>query len=199
MRRSVTVSRACCGRAAIRWRPTSVVGNSCANSTEARPGCILLDMRLSDLDGFELQDLLKAAGCILPVIFLTGYGDIPTSVRAIKAGADDFLSKPVSRTTLVEAVERAFAKYRLREIERGRVAGLRSQLALLTPREREVFFLVVRGKMNKEIAFELGTSERTVKAHRHGVMEKLKVNSVAAAVSMAERLGLLAPREDKDI
>ena len=86
----------------------------------------------------------------------------------------------------------------LREKERERVAGLRSQLALLTPREREVFSLVVRGKMNKEIAFELGTSERTVKAHRHGMMEKLKVNSVAAAVSMAERLGLLAPREDKD-
>ena len=168
------------------------------NSADIYPGCILLDMRLSDLDGFELQDRLKQTGCILPIVFLTGYGDIPTSVRAIKAGADDFLSKPVSRTTLLEAVERAFVQYRGRETEHERVVGLRAKLSLLTPREREVFSLVVRGKMNKEIAFRLGTSERTVKAHRHGMMEKLKFNSVAAAVSMAERLGLLAEHEDKD-
>ena len=112
MRYSATVLRACCEHRGYQVAAYESGRQFLQNSADVRPGCILLDMRLSDLDGFELQDRLKDAGCILPIVFLTGYGDIPTSVRAIKAGADDFLSKPVSRTTLLEAVERAFAKYR---------------------------------------------------------------------------------------
>ena len=130
---------------------------------------------------------------ILPIVFLTGYGSIPMSVQAIKAGAEDFLSKPVSKDTLLEAVERALVRYQERRQQSGRLHDLRALVSTLTPREREVFALVVRGKLNKQIAHELGTSERTIKAHRHAAMEKLKVQSLAEAVSIAERLGLLAP------
>jgi FixJ family two-component response regulator len=166
------------------------------NPSDVDPGCILLDMRMSDLDGLELQDRLKEAGCILPIVFLTGYGDIPSSVKAIKAGADDFLSKPVAKGPLLAAIDRALARYSALRADRDRIGGLRSHLSELTTREREVFLLVVRGKLNKEIAFEIGTSERTVKAHRHSAMKKLKVRSVAAAVSIAERLGMLKPQSD---
>jgi FixJ family two-component response regulator len=154
--------------------------------------CILLDLQMAKLDGLELQQRLKCGGCTLPIVFLTGHGDIPASVKAIKAGAEDFLTKPVSRGILVDAVENALARRRRQLDERDRIDALRSLVAALTPRERQVFFLVVRGKMNKQIAFELGTSERTIKAHRHAIMVKLNVRSVAAAVSIAERLGMLA-------
>jgi FixJ family two-component response regulator len=156
------------------------------------PGCILLDLRMSGLTGLELQDRLKETDCILPIVFLTGHADIPSSVKAIKAGAEDFLAKPVSKKTLLEAVERALARYRERRDQHDRIGGLRARLSALTPREHEVFALVVRGKLNKQIAFALGTSERTVKAHRHAVMEKLEVQSIAEAVAIAERLGMLA-------
>jgi RNA polymerase sigma factor (sigma-70 family) len=166
------------------------------NLSDLDPGCILLDLRMSDLDGLELQDRLKEAGCILPIVFLTGYGDIPSTVKAMKAGADDFLSKPVAKGPLLAAIERALDRYSAQREDRDRIGGLRSHLSELTTREREVFSLVVRGKLNKEIAFEIGTSERTVKAHRHSAMKKLKVRSVAAAVSIAERLGMLKPQSD---
>jgi len=156
-------------------------------------GCILLDLQMSGLDGLELQRRLTRLGNVLPIIFLTGHGDIPTSVRAIKAGADDFLSKPVSTATLRESVERALERYDATYAQHERLNTLRALVATLTPREREVFDLVVRGKLNKQIAYELGTSVRTVKAHRHNLMEKLQVGSVAEAVSIAERLGTLAP------
>ena len=156
-------------------------------------GCILLDVQMIGLDGLELQDRLVRLGNVLPIIFLTGHGDIPTSVRAIKAGAEDFLSKPVSAVTLRDAIHRALERYdavRERHEQRDALVAL---VATLTPREREVFDLVVRGKLNKQIAHSLGTSERTVKAHRHNVMQKLQVHSVAEAVSIAERLGMLSP------
>ena len=156
------------------------------------PGCILLDMRMSGLSGLELQDRLAKLDNILPIVFLTGHGSIPMSVQAIKAGAEDFLSKPVSKATLLEAVERALARHRERREQRDKLDDLRALVATLTPREREVFALVVRGKLNKQIAYELGTSERTIKAHRHAAMEKLKVRSLAEAVALADRLGLLA-------
>jgi len=156
------------------------------------PGCILLDVRMPDLSGPELQARLVELGNALPIVFLTGHGDIPTSVRAIKAGAEDFLSKPVPKRTLLEAVERALARYAESREKRDRLAALRPLVEAFTLREREVFSLVVRGKLNKQIAFELGTSERTIKAHRHNIMQKLQVNSVAEAVSIAERIGLLA-------
>jgi FixJ family two-component response regulator len=159
------------------------------------PGCILLDLRMDGLDGLELQNRLLEQGCLLPIVFLTGHGDIPTSVRAIKGGAEDFLSKPVSKETLLEAVERALARDQDRREQHNRMNALRARVASLTPRESEVFALVVRGRLNKQIAYALGTSERTVKAHRHAVMQKLKVGSLAEAVSIAERLGMLTTQD----
>jgi RNA polymerase sigma factor (sigma-70 family) len=156
-------------------------------------GCILLDVKMPGLSGPELQNLLAKNGSILPIIFLTGHGDIPTSVLAIKAGAEDFLSKPISKATLVDAVQRALSRCQQTREQVLQLAAMRALLAKLTPRENEVFALVVRGKLNKQIAHELGTSERTIKAHRHAIMEKLQVQSVARAVSFAERLGLLTP------
>lgn len=156
------------------------------------PGCILLDVRMPDLSGPELQARLVEFGNALPIVFLTGHGDIPTSVRAIKAGAEDFLSKPVPTKTLLDAVERALARYEERREQHDRLAGLRALVETFTLREREVFSLLVRGKLNKQIAFELGASERTIKAHRHNIMQKLQVHSLAEAVSIAERLGMLA-------
>jgi len=157
----------------------------------AEPGCILLDLRMAGLNGLELQDRLHARGIILPIIFLTGHGDIPSSVRAIKAGAEDFLSKPVRKETLIAAVERALARYQEAHQRQLRLTALRALVDALTPRESEVFALIVRGKLNKQIAFQLGTSERTVKAHRHSIMEKLGVQSLAQAVSIAARVGML--------
>jgi FixJ family two-component response regulator len=159
--------------------------------TDAMPQCILLDMRMSGLDGLQVQEKLNQMGSIVPIVFLTGHGDVPASVKAMKAGAEDFLTKPVKKEDLFEAVERGFARHRIRQRERDRLEGLSTQMSTLTAREREVFSRVVRGKMNKQIAFELGTSERTIKAHRHAAMAKLGLQSVAAATSLAERLGML--------
>jgi FixJ family two-component response regulator len=154
-------------------------------------GCILLDLRMSGLQGFELQELLAKAGNVLPIIFLTAHGDIGAGVKAIKAGAEDFLPKPVSREALFECVERALARNTQQRQQLDRLKAMRSLVASLTPRETEVFALIVRGKLNKQIAHELGTTVRTIKAHRQAVMEKLDVRSFAEAVSMAERLGML--------
>lgn len=161
------------------------------NPPASGPGCILLDVRMAGLSGLDLQDQLNRRGTALPIVFLTGHGDIPTSVKAIKAGAEDFLSKPVSRETLLSTVERALAHCREANDKQERIKALRALVATFTPRESEVFALVVHGKLNKQIAYELGTSERTVKAHRHRIMEKLRVHSLAEAVSIAERLGLV--------
>ena len=131
------------------------------------------------MTGPELQDRLSELGSTIPIVFLTGYGDIPTTVHAIKAGAEDFLTKPVSEDQLLGAVERAIAHHQAAGEERSRIDALHALVAKLTPREREVFKLVVRGRMNKQIAHELGATERTIKAHRHRVMEKIGVHSVA--------------------
>jgi FixJ family two-component response regulator len=155
------------------------------------PGCILLDVRMPGMSGHELQARLLKIGNALPIVFLTGHGDIRMSVRAIKAGAEDFLSKPVSRKTLIEAIQRALVRQQEACEQNLRLASLRAVAATLTPRESEVFALIVRGKLNKQIAHELGIAERTIKAHRHAVMQKLKVQSLAEAVSVAERLGML--------
>lgn len=155
------------------------------------PGCILLDVRMPGMSGHELQARLLNIGNTLPIVFLTGHGDIRMSVRAIKAGAEDFLSKPVSKQTLIEAIQRALVRDQEAREQNLRLASLRAVAATLTPRESAVFALIVRGKLNKQIAHELGTAERTIKAHRHAVMQKLKVQSLAEAVSIAERLGML--------
>jgi FixJ family two-component response regulator len=158
---------------------------------EDEPGCILLDVRIPGLSGPELQGRLNELGSTLPIVFLTGHADTPTTVRTIKAGAEDFLTKPVESEQLLHAIERALARHATVRGERHRIEEMRALVAALTPREREVFGLVVRGKLNKQIAHELGTTERTIKAHRHQVMEKIKVQSLAELVSLAERLGLL--------
>ena len=164
---------------------------------EGEPGCLLLDVRIPDLNGPELQERLSKLGSTLPIVFLTGYADVQTAVQAIKAGAEDFLTKPVSSQQLLPAVERAMAR---REVSRGlkqKLGELGELLATLTPRERQVFERVVQGKINKQIGRELGATERTIKAHRHQVMEKMKVHSVAELVSIAERIGMLRTEENK--
>jgi RNA polymerase sigma factor (sigma-70 family) len=167
---------------------------------EDQQGCILLDVRIPDLSGPELQDRLAVIGSTLPIVFLTGYADVPTTVRTIKAGAEDFLTKPVSSGQLLRAIDQAIARHEASRDVRRKLDALRELLATLTPRERQVFDYVVQGKINKQIARQLGPTERTIKAHRHRVMEKMKVQSLAELVSIAERLGILAntPIENGD-
>ena len=159
---------------------------------QARPSCILLDVKMPGFSGPELQDRLAKMGLSIPIVFLTGHGDIPTSVHAIKAGAEDFLTKPVTKGALLGAIERAIARSQSSQEEHNRVKAARDLIARLTPRERAVFELVVRGKMNKQIAHELGSTERTIKAHRQKVMEKTQAESLAELVGIAARLGILA-------
>lgn len=166
---------------------------------ESLPGCLLLDVRIPDLNGPELQDRLSKLGSILPIVFLTGYADVPTAVQAIKAGAEDFLTKPVSSEKLLHAVEQAMARHEASRELKQKTNELGELLATLTPRERQVFDRVVQGKINKEIGRELGATERTIKAHRHQVMEKMKVRSLAELVSIAERAGMLRGGENKPI
>ena len=157
---------------------------------ESVPSCMLLDVRIPDLDGPGLQKRLSELGSTLPIIFLTGNPDIPTTVRAIKAGADDFLTKPVASDDLFRAIEKAFANHRTLRDLKDKLDSVRARVGRLTPREREVFELVIRGDLNKQIARALGCTTRTVKAHRHNVMEKMQVKSLAELVSAAERTGL---------
>ena len=155
------------------------------------PGCILLDVRIPGLSGPELQGRLNELGSALPIVFLTGYADVPTTVQAIKAGADDFLTKPVSSDQLLTAIQRAIAHHEAMRDTKSKLDFVRAHIASLTPRERQVFELVVRGKTNKHVAHELGATARTIKAHRHRVMEKMQVQSLAELVSLAERVGIL--------
>ena len=163
---------------------------------ESEPGCILLDVRIPGLSGPELQDRLSELGSTLPIVFLTGYADVQTTVRAIKAGAEDFLTKPVSSQDLLAAVGRAFAHQLAARSQRDKLDAVRATIATLTPREREVFDLVIRGKTNKQVGNVLGATERTIKAHRHRVMEKMQVQSLAELVSLAERAGILSDPPD---
>jgi FixJ family two-component response regulator len=155
------------------------------------PACILLDVQMPGVSGPQLQNHLTELESRLPIVFVTGHGDIPTTVQTIKAGAEDFLMKPIVKEKLLEAITRALIRYGELRVQDGRIAALRSQLSQLTPREHEVFALLVRGKPHKQIAHALDRSERTVKMHRHNVMRKLKVQSLAELAVIAERLGLL--------
>lgn len=158
---------------------------------QSASGCILLDVQIPDVSGPDLQDRLTQLGSTLPIVFLTGHADVPTTVRTIKAGADDFLTKPVSSEQLFRAVEQAMARHARSREQRKDLDIFRELLASLTPRERQVFERVVQGRINKQIAHQLGATERTIKAHRQRVMEKMKVQTLAELVSIAERLGLV--------
>ena len=160
--------------------------------SESVPGCVLLDVRMPGLSGPELQERMSELGATLPIIFLTGHPDIPATVRAIKAGADDFLTKPVTSDDLLKAIARAIAHQEVSRGLKSKLDMVRARMAALTPRERQVFDLVIRGDTNKHAARSLGCTERTIKAHRHMVMEKMQVQSLAELVSLAERIGVLA-------
>ena len=143
------------------------------------PGCVLVDLQMPDLNGLDLQEALAKEGHRLPVIFLTGHGDIPTTVLAMRRGAEDFLTKRAPKADLLDAVKRALDRDSLERAGRARLEALRARFAALTEREREVLQHVVRGRLNKQIAFDLGIHERTVKLHRTALTTKLGVSSVA--------------------
>ena len=155
--------------------------------------CLVLDVAMPELDGLELQRCLTHQGILIPIIFLTGHGDIPMSVRAIKAGATDFLTKPVDSAVLLRAVRAALQLAETRHQALAETAALKARLAALTPREREVMQHVVSGQLNKQIAAELGTGEQNIKLHRAHIMKKMGVESLADLVRAAERLGVGKP------
>jgi len=176
------------------------VGHECVSFSSATeflagkrrdaPACLVLDVRLPGLSGLDLQRQMAEADVLIPIIFLTGHGDVPLSVRAMKAGAVDFLTKPFHEQELLDAVREALDRNRASKRQQNESSILRRRYATLTPREREVFSLIVTGMLNKQAAAELGTSERTIKAHRHQVMEKMQAESPAELGAMAERLGI---------
>ena len=158
------------------------------------PCCLVLDVRLPGLSGLEFQSELARAGTDLPIIFMTGHGDIPMTVQAMKAGAVEFLTKPFRDQDLLDAIQQALDRDRAARKQRTQINELHNRLDSLTPREREVMGLVVAGLLNKQIAGELGTSETTIKIHRHQVMEKMGAGSLAELVRMADRLGIPTPK-----
>jgi FixJ family two-component response regulator len=161
-----------------------------AEPGRARPGCLVLDLRMPEIDGLKLQEALSDGYSSQPIIFLTGHGSVSDSVAAMKAGATDFLEKPADPSELVAAVKRAIELDARQRKEAVELADLERRLATLTPREREVFERVVAGRLNKQIAYELGVSEKTVKVHRGRVMAKMEAPSLAELARLAERLGI---------
>lgn len=155
----------------------------------AEPGCLVLDMAMPDISGLELQQTLAARGSALPIIFLTGRADVPMCVQAMKRGAADFLTKPVKDTDLLAAIRRALEHDRNARQTRAELEDIRARVASLTPREREVLRHVATGRLNKQIASDLGTVENTIKVHRRRVMEKMRVASVAELVRLVQRCG----------
>jgi FixJ family two-component response regulator len=158
------------------------------------PGCLVLDVRLKGLSGLDLQKWLIEADIAIPIIFITGHGDIPMTVQAMKAGAVEFLTKPFRDQDLLDAIQQALQRDRKTSEQRANVEELQRRFRSLTPREREVMTLVVAGLLNKQIAGDLGTSEASVKVHRQHVMEKIGAGSLAELVRMADKLGIHTPK-----
>ena len=154
------------------------------------PSCLVLDIRMPGLSGLELQEEMAAQGLTMSIIFITGHGNIPISVRAMKAGAVDFLEKPFDDQVLLDAIHHAIAKDTQAKQEQTEIDEVKQRVASLTPREHDVFSLVITGMLNKQIAFELGTSEKTVKVHRARVMQKMSAKSLADLVRLAEKAGV---------
>jgi FixJ family two-component response regulator len=159
------------------------------------PSCLVLDVRMPGLNGLELQKRLAEIESDIPIVFITAHGDVPTSVRAMKAGAAEFLIKPFKDEDLLEAIDQAIKRDRLARQQKAQLTHLHSRYESLTPREREVMDLVVSGLLNKQIAFELGTREVTIKVHRGRVMTKMRASSLADLVRMADKLGTSTTRK----
>ena len=160
------------------------------------PACLVLDIRMPGLSGLDLQAELMSRRHLIPIIIITGHGDVPMSVRAMKAGATDFLEKPFNDQELVDAIHKALTQDQQTKIAQSKISELKTRMATLTPRENEVFGLVVRGFLNKQIAYELGMSEKTVKVHRARVMKKMSADSLASLVRMAQELGMFSKEDD---
>ena len=176
------------GEVGFEARGYSSTGEFLMQALPDRPGCLLLDLRMPGPSGLDLQEALQRQGIVLPIVFLTGHGTVTSSVKAMKAGAVDFLTKPVKRDILLDAVGRALARDASRRTAREQSDKLHARFASLTERQREVFDRIVAGKLNKQIADDLGIAERTVKREREQVMTKLDANSVADLGRMAELL-----------
>jgi RNA polymerase sigma factor (sigma-70 family) len=161
-----------------------------SSATSDAPCCLILDIRMPHMSGMELQEEMGRRGLNMPIIFITGHGTISMSVRAMKGGATDFLEKPFEEQHLLDTMQAAIEKDRQSKRKQSEIRHIQERADLLTSREREVFLLVVAGRMNKQIADELGVSEKTVKAHRAHMMEKMKAESLAALVRMAELIGI---------
>jgi FixJ family two-component response regulator len=165
-----------------------------ARPPEEGPACLLLDVRMPGLTGLDLQETLAIAAHSTSIVFITGYRDVRASVKAMKAGAVDFLTKPVDDEELLGAIERAVARASAARVEEDRVTEIRERIKTLTPREAEVFALVVTGMLNKQIAFDLGVSEKMVKVHRGRVMEKMRARSLAELVRLADEGGVISAK-----
>jgi FixJ family two-component response regulator len=179
------------------WQPElfESAGAFMARLPTVEPSCLILDVNLPDLSGLDIQQRVSDAKSSAPIIFITGYGDIPTSVRAMKAGAAEFLTKPLDDGIVLEAVREAVRRGQANLKREGAQRQLQERYALLSKREREVMNLVVKGLMNKQVGFELDISEITVKAHRGRVMEKMQATTFVDLVNMATRLGISTARE----
>jgi FixJ family two-component response regulator len=181
----------------LRVESFSSAGELLARDPYDGVGCIVLDVRMPELDGIGLQARLAQTGGDLPIVFLTGHGDIPMSVRAMKKGAFDFLTKPVDEDVLLSAVRQALLRHRAARAERLEIEALRTREGTLTPREQEVLRGVIAGALNKQIAAELGIAEKTVKIHRGRVMQKLGASSLAELIRICQRMGIAAPPQAK--
>jgi FixJ family two-component response regulator len=159
------------------------------------PGCLVLDVRLPDLSGLDLQKRMAEVNLEIPIVFITGHGDVPTSVQAMKAGALEFLTKPFAEQDLLDAIQQAIKRDRVARQRRAEMKDLQGRYQSLTPREREVMKRVINGLLNKQIAAELGTTEFTVKFHRGHVMHKMRADSLADLVTMSDRLGIRRPKQ----